>query len=194
MASMAVSTEEHTSWPAAPAGGGWTVDLLDRLPDDHLRYELLDGVLLVSPAPIPLHQRVIRRLTRILEDACPGDHEVFFAPLDWQPDDRTSLQPDILVVAEDRIGAKNIQQNPTIVVEVLSHSSRRYDRLLKSSRYAEAGVPRYWIVDPDKPSLEVYDLDDTGGYTLTGTAEGDGTLTVTGPLRVTLTPSALVNR
>jgi Uma2 family endonuclease len=194
MSNMAVSIEKTTGWSVAPPGGGeWTVDLLDQLPDDNLKYELLDGILLVSPAPIPRHQRAILRLGRILDDACPEDHEVFLAPLDWRPDNRTNLQPDLLVVAKDRIGEKNIQQNPAIVVEVLSPSSRRYDRLLKFGRYAEAGIPQYWIVDPDRPAVEVYDLDESGAYALVASAEGDATLTVAGPLAVAVTPGALVS-
>ena len=101
--------------------------------------------------------------------------------------------PDLLVVARDRIGEKNIQENPAIVVEVLSPSSRRYDRLLKFGRYAEAGIPQYWIVDPDRPSVEVYDLDDQGAYRLTASAEGDAQVEVVAPLNLTVTPSALVS-
>jgi Uma2 family endonuclease len=194
MSNMAVSIQEPSGLPVTPpAGGEWTVDLFDHIPDDNLKYEILDGILLVSPAPVPRHQRAILRLAMILNDRCPSDHEVFLSPLYWRPDSRTNLQPDLLVVAKDRIGEKNIIQNPAIVVEVLSPSSRRYDRLLKLGRYAEAGIPQYWIVDPDRPSVEVYDLDDTGAYRLTGSAEGNATLTVAGPRAVAITPSTLVS-
>src|SRR6478609_827281 len=185
MSNMAVSIQEPSGLPVAPpAGGEWTVDLLDQIPDDNLKYEILDGILLVSPAPGPRHQRAILRLAMIINDRCPSDHEVFVSPLDWRPDHRTSLEPDLLVVAKDRIGEKNIQQNPAIVVEVLSPSSRRYDRLLKFARYAEAGIPQYWIVDPNQPSVEVYDLAATGTYVLTGSADGDTALAVDLPLTV----------
>jgi Uma2 family endonuclease len=194
MAGMAAPIEQTRGLPVTPPGGGeWTVDLLDQLPDDNLKYEILDGILLVSPSPIPVHQRAVGRLYRIFDDACPDDHEVFVAPLDWRPDDRTSLEPDLLVVAKDRIGEKNIQENPTIVVEVLSSSSRRYDRLLKFGRYAEAGIPQYWITDPDRPSVEVYDLDDQRAYRLTASAEGDAPVTIASPLAVTVIPSALLS-
>jgi Uma2 family endonuclease len=194
MSNMAVSIQEPSGLPVAPpAGGEWTVDLLDQIPDDNLKYEILDGILLVSPAPGPRHQRAILRLAMIINDRCPSDHEVFLSPLDWRPDSRTNLQPDLLVVAKDRIGEKNIIQNPAIVVEVLSPSSRRYDRLLKFGRYAEAGIGQYWIVDPDRPSIEVYDLDNTGAYRLSGSTDGDATLTVAGPMAVTVTPSRLVS-
>ena len=194
MSNMAVSIQEPSGLPVAPpAGGEWTVDLLDQIPDDNLKYEILDGILLVSPAPGPRHQRAILRLAMIINDRCPSDHEVFLSPLDWRPDSRTNLQPDLLVVAKDRIGEKNIIQNPAIVVEVLSPSSRRYDRLLKFGRYADSGIAQYWIVDPDRPSVEVYDLDNTGAYRLSGSTDGDATLTVAGPLAVTVTPSSLVS-
>jgi Uma2 family endonuclease len=185
--------EQRRGLPVAPPGGGeWTVDLLEQLPDDGLRYEILDGILLVSPAPIPLHQRAIVRLTVIFVAVCPTHHEVFVSPLDWQPDNRTSLEPDVLVVATDRIGPKNIQQNPTILVEVLSASSRRYDRLLKFDRYADAGIPQYWIVDPQRPSVEVYDLVDQGEYRLVASGSGEESVTVSGPLAVTVRPIDLV--
>ena len=194
MAGMAAPIEQTRGLPVTPPSGGeWTVELLDQLPDDNLKYEILDGILLVSPSPIPRHQRAIFRLGRILDDACPADLELFIAPLDWRPDERTSLEPDLLVVAKDRIGEKNIQENPAIVVEVLSPSSRRYDRLLKFGRYAEAGIPQYWIVDPDRPSVEVYDLDDQGADRLTASAAGDAQVEVVAPLNVTVTPSALVS-
>ena len=109
----------------------WTVDDLDQVPDDGLQYELLDGMLLVTPAPVPDHQRFARGVFRILDEACPYDRfEVFFAPIDWQPDLRTSLQPDVLVVAKDRIGAKNITEPLALAVEVLSPSTRRKDMVL----------------------------------------------------------------
>jgi hypothetical protein len=66
-----------------------------------------------------------------LRGQLPGRSRSVFAPLDWQPDKRTSLEPDLLVVAQDRIGEKNITENPAIVVEVLSPSTSRYDRVLQ---------------------------------------------------------------
>ena len=109
MAAMALSAQMGV-WPDH-IDGEWTVDDLETLPDDGLRYELLDGTLIVSPAPVPRHQRAIVRLVLLLSAACPADHEVFVAPLDWQPDRRTSLEPDLLVVRKDRIGEKNITAN-----------------------------------------------------------------------------------
>lgn len=168
----------------------WTVDDLESLPDDGLQYELLDGVLLVTPAPIPVHQRATRELFLLLHAVCPSHYEVFFAPLDWQPDRRTSLQPDLLVVAKDKIGPKNITENLALAVEVLSPSTRRKDMVLKRSKYEEVGVPSYWVVDPKEPSFIAYDLID-GQYVEVVHARGDEIAEVAAPFPVRIIASAL---
>lgn len=169
----------------------WTVDDLDALPDDGLQYELLDGTLLVSPVPVPLHQRVVARLHLLLEAACVPEYEVFFAPLDWRPDTRTSLQPDLLVVRRDSIGARNITEPLELAVEVLSPSSRRKDLVLKYSKYADAGVRSYWAVDPQTPSITAWDLVD-GGYRQVAEANGATAVTIARPFPVTVIPADLV--
>ena len=108
------------------------------------------------------------------------------------------MQPDLLVVAKDSIGEKTITETPVLVVEVLYPSSSRYDRTMKSSRYAEAGIPQYWIVDPlavntKRPSIEVHDLDDAGSYQLAVRSEGDEEISVATPIPVTVAASALVD-
>ena len=114
------------------------------------------------------------------------------APLDWQPDHRTSLEPDLLVVRKDRIGPKNITETPSLVIEVLSPGSARIDRRLKSSRYAEGGIAQYWIVDPRAPSVEVFDLSD-GEYRLTAQGRDDEIVTVAAPLALSVVPRDLVS-
>ena len=106
----------------------WTVHDLDLLPDDGLQYELLDGSLLVSPAPTTRHQRAVARLYLLLAAACPDDLELFFAPLDWRPDIRTSLQPDLLVVRKQDVELANITRPLVLAVEILSPSTRRKTR------------------------------------------------------------------
>ena len=127
----------------------WTVDDLDLLPDDGLQYELLDGLLLVSPAPTRRHQRAAFQLGLLLTAFCPPETEVLLAPLDWRPDTRTSLQPDVLV-----LGNRNLESTPAesmvLVVEVLSPSSRRKDAILKRSKYEDEGIASYWIIDPKR--------------------------------------------
>ena len=180
------------SWPDH-VSGEWTVEALETLPNNGLRYELLDGTLIVSPSPTPRHQRAVLELAVLLRDGCPADQEVFVAPLDWQPDGRTSLEPDLMVVQRDLIGDKNIQQPPTLVVEVLSPGTARIDRMIKFSRYAEGGIGQYWIVDPAVPSVEVYDLAG-GAYILVGAGSGEESVAVAEPIAVVVVPQLLVVR
>jgi len=183
----AASTEVGV-WPDHVAEE-WTVEALETLPDNSLRYEILDGTLIVSPAPTPLHQRVVVRMVLLLTAACPDDHEVFVAPLVWQPDRRTSLEPDLLVVRKVRIGPRSITQTPTLVAEVTG--TARIDRMIKFSRYAEGGISQYWIVDPAVPSVEVYDLTDDG-YALVASGTADDVVVVSRPLNLKVIPQGLV--
>lgn len=93
-----VTTETWT----LPSGRGLTCADLDSVPDDGWRYELIDGVLIVSPAPRLVHQRVVAGMYRALHAACPPGLEVLFAPLDVVLAEDTKLQPDILVAPPTR--------------------------------------------------------------------------------------------
>lgn len=172
----------------------WTVDDLAQLPDDDgLRYELIDGTLIVSPSPRPIHQRANARLFVLLQASCPEHLEVFFAPLDWQPDRRTSVEPDLLVVAKDDVGEENIIAPLKLAVEILSPSSRLRDTRLKYAKYEEGGVLSYWIVDPAEPSIVAYELHD-GRYVEVAGGSGDDEVSLDHPYPVTVTPSSLVSR
>lgn len=191
MVTMSTVSEPTTgAWPPK-VHGEWTVaDLLDT-PDDGQRYEVIDGTLLVTPAPTPRHQSALFELAVLLRSACPPNYKVFVAPLDWQPDTLTSLQPDILVIRKDQIGEKNISAAPTLVVEVASPRTARIDRTVKLSRYADGGIARYWIVDPRVPSVQVFDLVE-GRYRVSGEASADAPLTISAPFPVTVVPQALI--
>ena len=174
-----------------PRDGDWTVDDLDALPDDGLQYELADGVLLVTPGPVLRHQSVIGELYLTLRQACPSGLQVFVAPLDFRPTNRRSLQPDLLVVPRQDMGAKNITQPLLLAVEVLSPSTRSKDLLLKRGLYEDSRVRSYWIVDPDEPSVTVLELVD-GRYEEVGRAVGAETLRVGLPFPVVLQPDLLL--
>ncbi|MGH3544782.1 MAG: Uma2 family endonuclease, partial [Mycobacteriales bacterium] len=171
----------------------WTIDDLAALPDDGQRYEIIDGVLFVSPAPIPLHQRAIRKLLIVLESACPPELEVFLSPLDYQPHQRTSVQPDLLVVRNGDMNPKNLTIAPLLAVEVLSPSSKRRDLVLKHSVYADCGVASYWVVDPEAASIRAWNLAD-GGYTEAGDTSGERPITLDQPYPVTVVPAQLLCR
>ena len=176
-----------------PRDRDWTVDDLDALPDDGLRRELVDGVLLVSAAPVPRHQRAVGELFFLLRSARTEDTDVFVGRLDFRPTGRRSLQPDLLVVRRDDVGEKHVSAL-LLAVEVLSPGTRSVDLLLKHGVYAESGVASYWVVDPSEPSITVLELDGAGEYRTTARAVGEEPVTVQHPFPVTVVPARLVTR
>lgn len=132
---------------------------LDELPADGRRWELIRGVLHVSPAPTGPHQIVVRNLLLLLHAARPAGTAVLPAPFDYRPGDSTSLQPDLLVVVADEASKARTAVPPMLVAEVLSPSTRADDLGTKRLVYEELGVPAYWLVDPDGPSVTVLQLD-----------------------------------
>jgi Uma2 family endonuclease len=181
-----------TTMPVMPPGDEWTIDDLIDLPDDGLQYELADGVLLVTPAPRPRHQRASRRLLVLLDRLVPDDMEVFFAPLDFQPTRIRSLQPDLLVVRRSDVRELNITAPLLLAVEVLSPSTRAKDLILKKGLYEDSGVSSYWVLDPDEESLVAWDLVD-GRYVETARVRGEEVFTTDRPFPLT-TPVATLFR
>lgn len=178
------------------SAGEFTVEDLERIPDDGLRYELLDGTLLVSPAPGVWHQEVAGTLYRLLYSACPPGLHVVIAPFEWRGSRRTALQPDVLVARRADLLAvqgRFLAVPPVLAVEVLSPSTRRIDRLSKLSAYEEAGVTSYWLVDPDPetPSLQALDLVE-GRYVEVGCVCGERPWQAKQPFPVTVVPADLV--
>src|SRR5215472_14519416 len=95
----------EAAWPAA--GEPFTVEDLDRLPDDGHRYELLDGVLIVSPRPTTIHQFVVGRLARVLDDACRAADLCVVPEPAVELGPQTEFAPDIVVIPLDQVqGAK----------------------------------------------------------------------------------------
>jgi Uma2 family endonuclease len=148
--------------PAAIRNQGpyYTVDILDQLPDDGNRYEVVYGELLVTPAPRWSHQelvgRLFLRLHRYLERFPFGHLVMSPADVRWGRD--TGVQPDLFVVpkAVARTMDWTRIRELLLVVEVLSPSTSRADRFTKRRRYQEAGVPLYWIVDGKHSTIEVW--------------------------------------
>ena len=139
----------------------WTREEVLALPDDGNRYELVDGELLVSPAPRWRHQRAVGQLflwiAQYLEDAhFPGT--VLFSPADLDLDAGHLVQPDLFVVGEKGCAVREWTDVhiPLLVAEVLSPSTARHDRVTKRRLYQRAGVPTCWIVDLDARLVEVW--------------------------------------
>ncbi|WP_206070998.1 Uma2 family endonuclease [Knoellia koreensis] len=164
---------------------------LEAMPDDGRRHELIDGTLLVTPAPTPRHQRVSMRLSALLYDTATPGFEVLTAPLDVVLADDTVVQPDLLVARGDAFSDKDLPVAPLLAVEILSPSTRLIDLNLKKARYELAGCPHYWVVDPQAPSLTAWALRD-GAYVEVASVSGDETYAASEPFAVEVTPSALV--
>ena len=172
----------------SPPEGGWTVDDLDRFPDDGLRYELVDGVLLVSAAPSEEHQIAVGNLHLLLAAGCPPELRVFFAPYDVRLSPRRQLQPDLLVLPKDR---SLPDRRPLLVVEVLSPSTCAVDRTLKRLVFQDGGIPSYWLIDPLLPSLTVLELVD-GAYLEVAVVTGEQSYDAATPFPVRVVPADLV--
>ena len=170
------------AWPAA--GRPFTVAELDRMPDDGRRYELLDGVLIVSPRPTTIHQVAAGRLYGVLSGACPEDLCVVPEPA-VMLGPQTEFDPDLVVVRMDHIGGAKFTEPPLLVVEIRSPSTALIDLNRKKVAYERFGVSSYWIVNPDppQPELTVFELRD-GGYDLE--AKPPGPFTTDRPFAVTI--------
>ena len=176
---------------ALPWSRPLTYDDLRTLPDDGHRYELVDGSLIVTPAPKTKHQSVVGNLYRVLVDAAPPDSQVLFAPVDVVLSDQTVLQPDIVVARRRDVGEDNLRVPPLLAVEVLSPSTRAIDTGTKRLALAAAGVPSYWLVDPDEPSLVALELAGDA-YLEVARVAGDESYEATAPFAVRVVPATLL--
>ncbi len=112
---MATAGRVGTSPAHVP--GEWTVGVLESLPDDGRRFGVVDGTLLASPTPRRRHRRMLSESAVLVRTACRPELDTFVAPLGWQPEQRTSPEPDVLVIRRDRVG-ENAIGDPELVVEV----------------------------------------------------------------------------
>lgn len=146
-----------------PRQGEYTLDDYLALPDDQ-RVEMIDGVFYDMSSPLNTHQIISHLLGHYFEsfiDENGGPCQVFEAPTDVQldMDNKTIVQPDILIVCDpEKVRLERIYGAPDLVIEILSKSTRRKDQTLKMWKYADAGVREYWIVDPKKLTVAVYDF------------------------------------
>ncbi|WP_235849716.1 Uma2 family endonuclease [Mycolicibacterium doricum] len=168
--------------------------------DPTRRWELSEGTLIMSPRPQLWHQRISRRLTRLLEDHLPDGLEAVpeievITSASFPPSVR---DPDIVVVAEHLFegrAARVPAADVVLVVEVVSPGSRGTDHVMKLYEYAKAGIENYWIVDPDAPADDrflAYRLD--GGIYRRVTALDGDSVRVTEPTNVEFTMDELTGR
>jgi Uma2 family endonuclease len=180
------------AWPSTARP--FTTYDLDRMPDDGHRYELLDGVLVVSPRPAPVHQVVASRLGYVLRQRCPARLEVVPEPAMMVSAD-TEFDPDIIVIGLEHIRGKKITDPPLLAAEIRSPSTALFDLNTKKAVYERFGIESYWIVVPDldQPELIVFELRD-GRYEQVAHVTGDEPFRAERPFTVEVVPSLLVAR
>jgi Uma2 family endonuclease len=146
------------------------------LPNDGKRYEILEGELTVTPAPSTKHQtasvNLLVLLSHYIKERDLG--KLFHAPIDLILESTSVLQPDLLFVSQANrhiITDRAIEGAPDLVVEILSPTTSRTDRVTKAQIYARHSVPVYWIVDPEREAIEIYLLE-ADGYRLAATLQG----------------------
>lgn len=157
-----ILTRELPRSLAEPPGPYRETDL-SALPEDW-HGELLWGHLVVSPSPGSLHQVVLAALARRFDGLARAHRHLFlFAPIDVRLFEHTVCQPDLLLFQRGRrpISGDRLRGIPDLVVEIVSPSSGRRDRMLKLALYAKAGVPEFWLVDPRAQTIEPLALDGT---------------------------------
>jgi len=145
-----------------PQQGKWTEEYYFKLPETNKKIELSKGRLIITPAPTTKHQEISFRLSFLL-----GSHvltkklgKICYSPLDVKLYEGIIRQPDIAFMSNDHLDriTEKYWGVPDLIVEILSESTVKEDRIVKFIEYSQAGIPEYWIVDPDAETIEVYTL------------------------------------
>ncbi len=160
----------ETATPYQPSKKTYTYADYVQLPDDGMRYEIIEGELFITPAPTPIHQRIIRKLLVKLDNFVEKSRcgEVLMLQSTWYSMKKDIVQPDIIFIAREKfsnITEKNIQGAPELIIEILSPGTAYNELVNKKDLYAKFDVNEYWIVDPHKQWIEIYTLTDKE-YTL----------------------------
>jgi len=156
-------TAAELTRPKAKSPRLWTYDeMVAELPETNQPVELWNGEIIMSPAPHPDHQRIVRSFFRKLDQLVEPSQlgEVLFSPVDVVLTPRRVVQPDVLFIAKNRLNiiGNYIQGAPDLVMKVISAGSWQRDRIEKKALYEQAGVAEYWIIDPDAATIEVFAL------------------------------------
>lgn len=165
-----------------PRQGEWTYEHWRQFPNDGWKYEILDGVLYMSPPPTINHQDVsgelFARMRLFARDHTLGT--VLEAPCGVRlPTQSVPVEPDIFFIRRERrhiIEERYVEGAPDLVVEVLSRSNADYDRTIKYAQYERAGVTEYWLVNYWDETIAIYNLAEQQ-YRLTGIFQRGDTAT-----------------
>lgn len=155
--------EEAAAMYRARQQGNYIIEDYYALPEDR-RAELIDGIIYDMSSPTSVHQLIGAEIWEQLKSYIrnsKGKCVPMLAPLDVQLDcdDRTMVQPDVLVVCDrERIHMNCVYGAPDFIVEIMSKTTRKKDSILKLNKYMNAGVREYWMVDPESRKVVVYDF------------------------------------
>ncbi|MGW5878020.1 Uma2 family endonuclease [Nocardiopsis terrae] len=187
---MSVMTTGKTDLEPAPL----TVDDLQRTPDDGRRYELVDGSLDVSPAPVSFHTLVTGRLTTHLSNCAPTGVLVMDGPgITLNPERTRHRIPDVAVIRNQDFQMPYTTKPPLLAVEVVSPESVLRDHHTKRREYAEFGIPSYWLITPDRDEPSIIELRlKNGEYTEAAAAFGAALLDTELPFPVRVAPQWLL--
>ncbi len=165
----------YADWIAQlfPPQGKWRESDYFELPDSMQIIELSNGEISMTPPPTPVHQRVVRLLAFALDDLARQNDlgEVLFSPVAVRLWEGKIREPDVLFVRKEnlsRIKETHVDGPPDWIAEVISPGSRGTDEIDKLVEYAQAGVPEYWLLNPEGKTVRIYHLE-TGVYVLKGT-------------------------
>src|SRR5690348_12658669 len=128
---------------------GWTVDDLAAAPDDGVRREVIDGVLIATPPASVPHRHLAWRLSAVVNAASPSEYAVSMECA-IRSGDRRSFLPDIVVMTSDAARRRPEWLEPAdvvLAVEIVSTASISVDRVLKPALYASTGIPNYWRIE-----------------------------------------------
>ncbi len=133
-----------------------------QLPEDK-RYEIIDGELFMVPSPNEAHQRILLTLTIILLNYVKKNKlgYIYCAPFDVLFSEEDIVQPDIIFVSNENrkiITKDNLKGTPDLLIQILSPGTSKRDLGIKKKLYAKNGVREYWIVDPERETVDVFRL------------------------------------
>jgi Uma2 family endonuclease len=152
--------------------------------NDYYIYELINGIIMKKAAPKPIHQFVVRRLSKAFENYLDQNPigEFLTSPIDVFFDDNSQTQPDLLFIKKERDFIVDLDEGimgaPDLIVEILSPGSYKADKIDKKNLYERFGVKEYWIIDPNNKVVEAFVMNDNA-YVMQYILENDGQLAST---------------
>jgi len=144
-------------------------------------YQLIEGELVMVPAPNTFHQaislNIIKKLSPYVDKKMAGI--LLYSPVDIYLNEENVYQPDIIFISRERkdiVKDDGIHGAPDMVIEILSPSTAYYDMKKKFKIYEKFGVKEYWIVDPEMKNVELFSLSEQGKYVMNADVTGEGTV------------------